>query len=671
MLLIRVSAVLLSLLAFASDALASIPSILQSRQDQLTGSLEKVKGTIVGVTDGNGVGSGVMVSGDGVVLTASHVVEGFRRRRSQPDREVLVILPDGSEYPAKVLGKNRDADAAMLKITTPGPNAGQFAFAEMGKSAEMKQGDWCFALGHPAGFRLTRPAPVRIGRVLSVGHRTIVSDCSIVLGDSGGPLFDMDGRVIGIHSMITSLIIENRHVAIDCWHRDWKRFEAGERWGELRAYDNRLVESSFFGVGLQWKDFVAEIKRVVPDSPADTAGLKPGDTLLSIAGEKFADRLDLGTLLSQVESRKPVDVLLRRENQETKLTVVTGAQPEPEESRENRRGRPETSPEDSDRDNEIQDQLSPSRRIGPFEKRAPDQISEFESVVAPAKNSIVRISDGGLPIGLGTIMSSDGYVMTKASEMEGTINPECILPNGRRFPIEKIGSDYQFDVMLLKIAATDLVPIEWELTKSAFEGQLAIVQDSRGNPLIPTVVSVPARPLNGWDVPFLGVQMSDQTNPNGVIIEKAIPGGCARRFGIRDGDIVMSINGVAVPTREFMKTKIGEYKPGDKVVVRLMRNDKIRSLDMVLTARFSNEDAILDMYSDPELVGQFSSYVAGGFPMVLQLDADLYPKQVGGPLLNLEGKAIGLNIARADRVVTYAIPADSVRQLYEKLKSPQ
>lgn len=669
MLQFRLCLMLTSLFLLAPPVSATVPSDLQTRQEQLTASLKLVKGAVVGVTDGLGVGSGVVVSGDGVVLTASHVVESFRRRRSQPDRDVLVIFPDGSEYPAKVLGKNRDADAAMLKISTPAPNGGQFPHAELGRSAEMKQGDWCFALGHPAGFRQTRPAPVRIGRVLSVGHRTIVSDCSIVLGDSGGPLFDMQGRVIGIHSMITSLIIENRHVAIDCWHRDWKRFEEGERWGELRAYDNRLVESSFFGVGLKWKDFVAEVKRVVPDSPADAAGLKPGDTLISIAGERFADRLDLGTLLAQVENQKPVDVLLRREDRETKLTVVTGMQAEAEAERRDRRERRDLTPEDEDRDEEIQDQLSPSRRIGPFEKRSSDQVSLFDPVVAASKNSVVRISDGGLAVSLGTVMSRDGYVLTKASEMEGAIDPECILPDGRRFAVEKIGSDFQFDLMLLKIAATDLIPVEWALDKPAVDGQLAIVQDSRGNPLIPTVVSVTARPLNGWDVPFLGVQMSDEANPNGVVIEKSIPGGCARRFGIRDGDVILSINGVDVPTRERLKSRIGEYKPGDKVVVRLMRGGKIRSLDMVLTARFSNEDAILDMYSDPELLGQFSSYVAGGFPMVLQHDADLYPKQVGGPLLNLDGKAIGLNIARADRVVTYAIPAESVQVLYEKLKA--
>ena len=68
---------------------------------------------------------------------------------------------------------------------------------------------------------------------MSVGYRTIVSDCAIVLGDSGGPLFDLSGALIGIHSMITEVIVENRHVAIDCFRRDGDRMERGESWGRL------------------------------------------------------------------------------------------------------------------------------------------------------------------------------------------------------------------------------------------------------------------------------------------------------------------------------------------------------------------------------------------------------------------------------------------------------
>ena len=251
---------------------ADAPEALKERQSQLMKAVEKVRGAVVGVSDGMGFGSGVVVTGDGIVLTASHVVDQQRRfgsRRRGGDRPITITFPDGSEYRASLLGKNADADAAVIRITEPWRNGPEFPHAEMGKTSETKVGQWCFAMGHPGGYRQERQAPLRFGRVLSVGSRTVVSDCAILLGDSGGPLFDMEGRVIGIHSMITSLIIENRHVAIDCYHNDWDRLIAGDRWGKLRANDSDLIESGFFGVHLKWRDFIPEVDKVFPGTPAE------------------------------------------------------------------------------------------------------------------------------------------------------------------------------------------------------------------------------------------------------------------------------------------------------------------------------------------------------------------------------------------------------------------
>ncbi|MCA9036473.1 MAG: trypsin-like peptidase domain-containing protein, partial [Planctomycetaceae bacterium] len=388
--------------------------ILQKRQQELKQAIAKVRNAVVGVSDGLGVGSGVVVSPDGIVLTASHVVDSPVRRRIQPpevDRRVTITFPDGSEYPAEVLGKNRNADAAMLRITRQPPDGKPFPFAEMGRSAELYQGQECFAMGNPGGLQHDRPAPVRIGRILSVGHRTIVSDCSIVLGDSGGPLFDMQGRVIGIHSMITSIIIENRHVAIDCFHRDWDRFQDRSRWGRLQAFDNRLIESSFFGVRLKWTDFRAAVLQVVQDSPADKAGLRPGDVIRSINNQRFADRLDLGTLLSEIDDKEEIDVVVERENEPSTLRLTTGHQEEAlEEQRERRRRRREGNADPDDvtamREDEFAVQLSPHRPIGPYEKRAPDQLKLFRPSMQLVKDSVVAIKDGGPTVALGVVMSS-------------------------------------------------------------------------------------------------------------------------------------------------------------------------------------------------------------------------------------------------------------------------
>jgi serine protease Do len=652
--------------AILSIALVLSPQVLQAdvatevtlRQKQLSAALQKVKDTVVGVSDGFGVGSGVIVSSDGLVLTASHVVQGGTRRR-RASRNVFVTLPDGSRFRADVLGRNYDADAAMLRIIGEPASRKALPYAELGESGKLALGEWCFALGHPGGISETRSAPVRVGRVLSVGDRTVITDCSIVLGDSGGPLFDLNGRVIGIHSMITSLIIENRHAAIDAWQKDWDRFVEGDSWGRLRNYDNQLVETPFFGVDLRWKDFRPEVSKVTPESPADKAGLRPGDQLLEIAGERFADRLDLGTVLAQLQDEQNIDVIVYRDEDVRTVAMVTGHRDDGDDRRRRRLL-------DEDERNEIEEQLSPSRRIGPYEKRSSDQLKLLKPGIASARQSVVSIRDGGLLLCLGTVVSSDGYILTKASELSGAIDPECILANGRRYSAREIGVDHSYDLALLKISASGLKPVKFRTSKPAAAGQLAVIQDSRGNALIPTVVSVANRKLAGSGKGFVGVHLSDDRN--GVRITGVLPGGAAERGGLRKNDLVKSINGITMRDPDQMINKVKQYSPGEKLVIRFERDDSIRSLELVLTARFVNEDAMLELYRDIELMGQFASTHSGGFPDALQIDADIYPRQTGGPLLDLEGNAIGINIARSARVVSYAIPADAAQRVFQSLK---
>ena len=356
---------------------ADVSDELQQRQTQLSSALSKVREAVVGVSDGMGVGSGVIVSSDGIVLTASHVVTSPNRRSR--NEQATITMANGRQFAATVLGKDRDSDAAVLRINESPPDRSGFPFAEMGHTSELKVGEHCFAMGHPGGYRRDRDAPVRVGRVLSIGNRTIVSDCAILLGDSGGPLFDMNGNVIGIHSMITSLITENRHVAIDSFHRDWDRLLAGDRWGRLRSTDNDLAESGFFGVQLKWKDFVPEIARVIPNTPAEKAGLRKGDILLTLENGRIADRLDLSTTLDLLEEEQQIQVGILRDGKESTIALVTGDDagdlessddddtPEPESLRA----------EDSDREQEIMDQLSENRTIGSFEKRSQRELEPF------------------------------------------------------------------------------------------------------------------------------------------------------------------------------------------------------------------------------------------------------------------------------------------------------
>ncbi|MFM7058628.1 MAG: S1C family serine protease [Planctomycetota bacterium] len=673
----RLLPIVLLCMVFNVPASASeVPQPLQDRQQQLFQSVEKVRGCVVGVADGMGVGSGVIVSREGLVLTASHVVENSRRggrRRGPgiPARPVMILFPDGSQYQAEVLGRNADADAALLRISEPARGGDGFPFAPMGRTSETQPGQWCFAMGHPGGYRQDREAPVRFGRVLSVGSRTVVSDCAILLGDSGGPLFDLEGRVIGIHSMITSLIIENRHVAIDVWHNDWDRLLAGERWGSLRAADNGLVESGFFGVQLRWKDFTPQVDEVITASPAEKSGLKAGDVLLQIAGGRIADRLDLATILALLEAEQTVEVRIRRGAEETSIQLTTGPKNSSEESSEdNRKGGGEDDLErDEQRQREILEQLSDTRPIGRHEKRAADQLSLYTGLAEEHRNDVVAVRDGGPLLCLGTVMSADGYILTKASEIDRAIKLEVVVPKGGRFAAKEVARDVAFDLALLKVDAQALDPVDFRSEPGRL-GEMALVQDPRGRPAIPTVISVVEHEMENSRRPFLGIRpKSDQ---NGVRIEQIIPGGAAEKNGLRTNDVILSIGGQNLQTAEQLMLRVQDFKPGDRVAVRYMRDEQIETIDLVLTPRFTNENPLLDLYDtmrSEEGPGRFANTHAGGFPKVLQIDADVYPSKVGGPLLDLQGHTLGIVIARADRFPTYVIPASSVQEVFQKLRT--
>lgn len=193
----------------------------------------KVLPSVVAVRVGESQGSGVVVSQDGYVLTAGHVAVS-------PAQPATFIFPDGKNAKGTTLGIHRRADAGLMKITDPGP----WPSLEMGTSADLEIGDWCVAVGHPLGYQEGRPPVVRVGRVLRAQGPLVQTDCPLVAGDSGGPLFDLDAKVIGINSRIAGSATMNFHVPVDVFRDVWERLVKGEAWDEeVPGKDSAQVKS--------------------------------------------------------------------------------------------------------------------------------------------------------------------------------------------------------------------------------------------------------------------------------------------------------------------------------------------------------------------------------------------------------------------------------------------
>jgi serine protease Do len=194
---------------------------LHALEAKIQKTLQKILPATVGV--GNG-GSGVVVSKDGLIVSVAHVTQ-------KAGREIIITFPDGKRAKAKTLGNFKSADASLLKMVDKGP----WPFVNLGKSTEVKPGHWALAVGYPVSFGRGQKPPVRIGRVLRQSATAVTTDCPIMGGDSGGPLFDLEGRVIGVNSRVNGSMLGNVHVAIDVYHNNWKRLYAGEDWGDQRG----------------------------------------------------------------------------------------------------------------------------------------------------------------------------------------------------------------------------------------------------------------------------------------------------------------------------------------------------------------------------------------------------------------------------------------------------
>lgn len=293
---------------------------LKAIQDQVKAVLKKSMPATVAIVipdpRGQGVaaGSGVIISEDGYVLTAGHISQ-------RPNERCTLILPDGKKVKGETLGWNKSRDAGLIKIT----DAGKWPFVKMADSAKAKVGDWCLTVGHPGGHKPGRPPVVRLGRVMAVPRdrgQWIQTDTPLVGGDSGGPLFDLNGNVLGIHSWISQAITGNMHVPVNVYKETWDRLVKGDEWGvEIGGGGGRSRGPVYLGVSFDGDTEDLKITEVRTGTPAATAGLKVGDVLVSIGDTKLNRRRDLMSFLRGKKPGELVTFTVERDGKPTKVEL--------------------------------------------------------------------------------------------------------------------------------------------------------------------------------------------------------------------------------------------------------------------------------------------------------------------------------------------------------------
>ena len=272
------------------------------------------------------LGSGFVISADGYIVTNNHVVENTT--------DIQVTFTDGSTMEASLIASDKETDLALLKVETEK----KLPFVNFGNSDTAKVGNWVMAIGNPFGLGGTVTAGIvsARGRMLAGRYDNYIqTDAAINRGNSGGPLFDLDGNVIGVNSAIISptggsiglgfAIPSN--LASNIIEQLKNTGEIKRAWLGVRIQE--VTDEIAKSVGLD-KTYGALVQGLTPDSPAALAGVKEGDIIVEFNGKEVESQKVLPRLVADAKISLPANVIIWRKESFVKLSVKLGIQPSAE-----------------------------------------------------------------------------------------------------------------------------------------------------------------------------------------------------------------------------------------------------------------------------------------------------------------------------------------------------
>jgi len=723
------AAILLASAASAADALS--PTALQQKLHELT---PRLVACTVSIQVGGGSGSGVIISPDGLILTAAHVT-------NEPGAKLRILLADGRDLEGTALGVDHSTDAGLARIDSPGP----FPYQPYVQDATYAVGDWVIATGHPGGPHAYRPAPVRLGQINRAGTKggfkePITTTAIVISGDSGGPLFDLEGRVIGINSNISGDWNTNNHVPLPSFIPVWEQLmnsqkienaesqrvepsiddpykaqrdffyqelakrpndpaayllkqpelldphhiqnhlnrwaresvrSASSRPSNIQTHLNRSAREStgdtpfdplayptaipfdsqpalrpYLGVQLDGSQQNPVIAAITTDSPAANK-LNVSDIITAIDDTNISSVPQFARVLNELEfnSENPTAIILTilRDGEQMIVPIV------PKATHQRLYFRQPLSA--------LTDRMMSRAPAMSLSDTLQNIRTAFLAQLPETAPSVIPLVKGNQQLILATALSADGILLTKTSEItkaDGTlIDGITASINGESLPIELLKSDTLTDLSLIKVSTSELTRVEWEVPDNLPTATILVTPQPDKSPAI-GITTQPMRPApkTGFDhiltlgktPPFLGVTLAifsaNPDHPTVSLVEAESPADSA---GVLEGDLIVSIEGEDIANAQDITEILGK---------RTINSNR-PSPDATRT------DQALSQLSAS---GGSLSKRRQGFPMAIYHDTPLTASQCGGPILNLRGQVIGINISRSLRQRTLAIPTATIRQ---------
>lgn len=303
--------------------------------------------------------------------------------------------------------------------------------------------------------------------------------------------------------------------------------------------------------------------------------------------------------------------------------------------------------------------------LRPEERAVVDAQSEalnatLKTKLATAAQSTVRVWSGEKRLAYGTVIGDGRQVLTKWSEVANAKSSLVVDgPNREAHDAKLIGVYEEEDLAILEIDGGALKPIAWSNEKPAL-GAFLVAPQPDGRPAAFGVVSVLERNLRETDLAFLGVISDMEYNGQGVRVRETQENSAAATAGLKPGDIVLSVNGRAISGLMELKSTLVGTKPGSIVPLRVLTKDGEKTMDVTLGKRPELPKIYNPRLDQMERMGGKISRIRDSFTQVLQSDMRPSPDQIGGPVVDLEGRVIGITVARADRTRSFIMPSTAV-----------
>ncbi len=286
------------------------------------------------------------------------------------------------------------------------------------------------------------------------------------------------------------------------------------------------------------------------------------------------------------------------------------------------------------------------------------------SVFEPQRQSIQRFSavfyEGRKEIAYGVVISADGYILSKASEIEGK-SPLFVRVDKESYSDAKILLvDPRWDVALVKIDTRAMEPAVFAESSALPQGTWVVVNGATSRSrrrILAGIISAQAREIPPEGGAVMGVQLLKADGR--IEVEKVSEGSGAEKGGLEAGDVIASVDGTEMKEAEELTEFLDGKKAGESLSLSVKRGSETLELKVMLSAR---GEVFTEASRNDQMSGDFSKR-RSGFPRIIQHDILANSDTMGGPVLGMDGKVVGMNIARANRAETFAIPVEELREI--------